>query len=870
MSEAAKRKTTAKIVNFPNGTDEPQSDFFNRMRALKDPYQSQAAKAAQANARRLPERYAKTAMDALGAVKPIAEVPRHNAMTAAHALAYADKGLHVIDSHALDTRGKATGPGGQSKVPRGAKWEKRASNERDKVLKFWTGEGEYPKDNNGKVYPFAPVDAPRNVSIVFPDGCGLFVLDIDGEDGLKALEALEAEHGELPQTWESITGAGGLHLIFRAEGLDIRNTASSIAPGVDIRGKNGQIIAPPSIHPSGTFYQWEEGCAPWECEVADAPDWLRKLAYEATKGRADTKQKKKPKKKKDSKTRASSAETCKSDARGLKAHLAQIGDGDGLRGFDGPIYSAACAYFAREGVEADADPLKAALRETIVAAPCKNDRAKIRYATDEYLNTRIEQARGFIGENATDQDAPFDITAPLGDTMEEALASLGRGFRYVNIGGEGRFIRHLMPGEAPKLEVWSTTALTSWYANQQITVAVYDENGDEAGEREVNPVPVFFNQAQRWDGTAFAPYPAEIGPSTYNLFRGFTVEPQSGDCAVLKDFILQVICDGDEDDFKWLWHWMAHLVQRPGEKPKTALVIWGEGGIGKGTFGHLLRSLVHPYGTTFGDADAVVGRWSGQRHAMNLVCVSEEAVFSGDRRVANALKHKVDHEECDVEVKNIQPITMPSYTRYVFDSNHPDAINIEGNGSERRYFVRRVSNRRKGDIAYFQMLRGEIEGAGLKALFHELATYDPADAGMVWSDVLMAPETHDRKSMERETMRPVYRVFAQMMEDGEFLFQDGLEKYRFDLKGGQTLIPKRMLQEFVSQHGDNRQAAETDPSRVFERLCGQPLPSRRARSKCYYRRANEDDADTWKVLEQNVQCYDLRVEPLLLPSPSKG
>lgn len=449
------------IGNFPKGDTPQQSAFFDQ--SHKDPYKTKTAKAAQDAARsRLPKVYAQKSMDALSAATGGAhKVNLHNALTLGYGLAYANAGLHVCDAHALDKYGKGTGPGGQSKVPRGACWQDRATTDLNAIAAFWGGKGEYPEDNKGNIYPFARPDVMRNVSVTFPDGCGLFVLDIDGEEGLAALEALEAEYGELPQTWESITGSGGVHLIFRAEGLDIRNTASSIAPGVDIRGKNGQIIAPPSIHPSGNFYEWEEGCAPWELEVAEAPEWLRKLAFEATKGRADDKPKVKPKKRKASSNRASSAETCKSDARGLDAHLSEIGDGDGLRGFDGPIYSAACAYFAREGSDADAEPIKDTLREATLAAPCKDDRAEIRYATDDYLDTRVEQAREFIAENPAERaqaehkwvKPPFDESNGLFVKMGaddnpdrplcQAFDVVGRSSNLAGDAGAGRIIRFI-------------------------------------------------------------------------------------------------------------------------------------------------------------------------------------------------------------------------------------------------------------------------------------------------------------------------------------------------------------------------------------------------------------------------------------------
>jgi len=33
-------------------------------------------------------------------------------------------------------------------------------------------------------------------------------------------------------------------------------------------------VLPPSMHESGKDYAWKPGAAPWECEIALAPDWL--------------------------------------------------------------------------------------------------------------------------------------------------------------------------------------------------------------------------------------------------------------------------------------------------------------------------------------------------------------------------------------------------------------------------------------------------------------------------------------------------------------------------------------------------------------------------------------------------------------------
>lgn len=110
---------------------------------------------------------------------------------------------------------------------------------------------------------------------------GFWVLDLDAnKGGPDALVKLEDKHGALPKTWACATGGGGVHLYFRwpAGGRVVRNSASRVGPGIDVRGEGGQVAAPPSVHPSGRAYEWVDGCAPWQTPIADAPQWLLDLA----------------------------------------------------------------------------------------------------------------------------------------------------------------------------------------------------------------------------------------------------------------------------------------------------------------------------------------------------------------------------------------------------------------------------------------------------------------------------------------------------------------------------------------------------------------------------------------------------------------
>lgn len=105
-----------------------------------------------------------------------------------------------------------------------------------------------------------------------PDGRVLLVLDVDPRNqGDDSLRALEQEHGALPDTVRALTGGGGLH-IFLAAASALRGTV--LAPGVDVKGEGGYVVAPPSAHASGRIYAWDAEQHPDETPIADVPAWV--------------------------------------------------------------------------------------------------------------------------------------------------------------------------------------------------------------------------------------------------------------------------------------------------------------------------------------------------------------------------------------------------------------------------------------------------------------------------------------------------------------------------------------------------------------------------------------------------------------------
>lgn len=117
-----------------------------------------------------------------------------------------------------------------------------------------------------------------NIGLMAGRESGLVVLDVDPAHGGEAsLRALAALHGELPATPVSKTGGGGKHYLLAHPGVDIRNSAGRLGPGLDIRGDGGYIVAPPSVHPSGARYTWDAAYLPSKTELAPMPEWMIQL-----------------------------------------------------------------------------------------------------------------------------------------------------------------------------------------------------------------------------------------------------------------------------------------------------------------------------------------------------------------------------------------------------------------------------------------------------------------------------------------------------------------------------------------------------------------------------------------------------------------
>lgn len=135
-----------------------------------------------------------------------------------------------------------------------------ASNDIVTVGRWWS---EYPKANIG----------------LAPTPSGLLVIDIDSEGALLAAEALALRSVETLRVRTGRDDFDGCHLYFEDPGGELGNLRIGLQsgclirvdgkmPAVEVKASAGYVLAPPSIHPTGRVYRFENP----DCPIAPLPE----------------------------------------------------------------------------------------------------------------------------------------------------------------------------------------------------------------------------------------------------------------------------------------------------------------------------------------------------------------------------------------------------------------------------------------------------------------------------------------------------------------------------------------------------------------------------------------------------------------------
>lgn len=299
-----------------------------------------------------------------------------------------------------------------------------------------------------------------------------------------------------------------------------------------------------------------------------------------------------------------------------------------------------------------------------------------------------------------------------------------------------------------------------------------------------------------YKSTAFSPLPTSS--STLNFWVPPTTKVAPGNWVLLRDYLRDVICNGDSKSFDYLVGFMAHMLQKPDDKPGVMVVLLGGQGTGKGVYFKLLKAIWPRTTVTISDVDQVLGKFNAVLERTFVVCM-DEALFAGDKRAIDKLKSTVTEPCLQIEQKYQPTRTIESVHRFFAASNHDHFANVERD--DRRFVFLRVSATRQQDTAYFGIIAKCIEDpVTLGALIYYLKRKD-----LTQFNVRQKPKTNEHLMQKLRSLQGFDRYWFEVLSAGEFSGK-GLTS---DLWSTNTFLPTSTLLDAYREFNKNAERHNT-------------------------------------------------------------
>jgi len=722
-----------------------------------------------------------------------------------HALAHAAEGKFVFPLV----------PG--EKLPAIENWPNRATRDSETIRQWWNADGDplWQQQYNIGISCGRFGDAGESLCVVDIDNKG-------GKNGSAVLAALQAaEPGLTPATLVQTTPTGGFHFVYRTT-TPVANSASKIGDGLDIRGTGGFFVGAGSIVEKGVY-----GVHPASSPIAVAsPDLIAKCtAYVPRVARSVV-----PIVVDENAATERVREYLKTAKAAVEGH-----------GGNERTYKTAARC---KDLGTDAETTLSIMLED----GGWNERCSPPWESDELAIT-VENAytHGRNAQGSAAPEASFTAaaeTAPA-DCFGGPVNELNREHALVFIGGESYVLWETTNAEGRfDLRYLSENAFARLHSGKLVEQTTSTAAGTKKSYAPISKVWLGAratpSAAEPWRrtyrGVWFMPG-KDAPPGYYNVWRGFAVEPHDMTkpapaewqwaLDAWREHLLKNVCSNEPIMAHWLTGWLAHMVQRPWEKPLTAVILQGEKGTGKTSTVERVLDLIGQHGLVAHDNRYIMSQFNGHMEAM-LMLVLDEAMWAGSKEGESKLKGLITGTHHNIERKGKEMYSVRNLTRIVLIGNAE--WQVPASLDERRYAVFHVGNGRQRDNVFFERQRLAMEAGGSALLLRYLLDFDLSTV-----NVNRAPDTSALARQKLLSLSPVGAWWHSSLVEGAI---SGLEQ-RFaptdDWSEKPVLIEKSMIRTAIRKYYQDHNVRERLPAdhevlRELRKICPGVEPTRGPRN----------------------------------------
>jgi len=279
----------------------------------------------------------------------------------------------------------------------------------------------------------------------------------------------------------------------------------------------------------------------------------------------------------------------------------------------------------------------------------------------------------------------------------------------------------------------------------------------------------------------------------FNIFTEFDCKAVKGDIT-LPQTILGLISNHDPKVMEYIEKWVAHIIQKPYEKPCTAIIIKGEQGAGKDTYFDFIGKILGEYFmNTDRPEDTVFCKFNGHLKKVMLVKFEEASLLFSSKKVEASCKSLITCNTVMYEDKGAGIVNLDNFIRMAMTTNKEIPIVIEY--SDRRFMLSKASDERipthptkgKENMEWWAVTQKELyKQETLSAYFYHLLNLDISDFNPA-----NRPITAYYEEVKQAFIPLTARFFQQYIEEydgvvnvswkSRDLFNAMKEKSKFDL-----------------------------------------------------------------------------------------
>lgn len=334
------------------------------------------------------------------------------------------------------------------------------------------------------------------------------------------------------------------------------------------------------------------------------------------------------------------------------------------------------------------------------------------------------------------------------------VARVNKEYAFIVTGGRPAILyekKNYMDGST-EVEYWSVDAFKQYFSNQLVP----------SGRTQVRLGEHWISHPDRrtYKGLIFEP--GRDRDEHYNLWQGYSFEPDSGgDWSILREHLLMNACQEDEELYRWVFGWFAHIIQKPGEKAGTSLSLRGAQGTGKTIIGKIFGRLIKRHYTLIDQERYLFGNFNSHM-ASTILLHSDEGFWGGDPRHVGKLKSLVTSDTQRIEQKGRDSLQVNNYLRLLITTNEEWVVPAAFD--ERRFAVLDMGTGNQQDQEYFIGMLRQLEDGGYGALLYDLLNFD-----LSTTDIRKLPSTQALSQQKESSMDPITAYWYTCLQQGNTL-----------------------------------------------------------------------------------------------------